>query len=265
MTETECNPSGRGAAWTAAENVALLTLLLKHECLDNKSAKLWDVVVVEFGSIRTRVILQDHLTEMIRFVSSAVMKSTDKQIIDPARTLFLSETDREVAEDQYRQSLLELMTTKTISSSKDFGSPRWWNDDVISRVLEVIHKRAIKSDTVTNIEKAESERKNKFEQEKDAKTKQVGQMREEEVATKKARLDRDTFYQKNDAKKTETLEEIAASQKASNDAFIAYTQRRGQAVGGGAEITAENPTTTARLDKIESTLADIFNYLKDKK
>jgi hypothetical protein len=82
-TKSVAGDSGRGQAWTAEENNILADILLKHSCYDKKEAKKWVCVLQDVGNKgRTLLAIQDHLTEMLRYVSTAVMTSS-KDVQDP--------------------------------------------------------------------------------------------------------------------------------------------------------------------------------------
>jgi len=61
----------------------MLLVVAQHGMLpkirESKHPKLWETIVLIFGSIRTHSTLQDHLIEMLRLVSSVIMKSASEK------------------------------------------------------------------------------------------------------------------------------------------------------------------------------------------
>ena len=250
----------RGATWTSAENGLFLKALIDCSCFDSKSAKQWDNVKTAFVTTRTLQTMQDHLTDLLRYVSTAVMKASAKGILDPAGPLFPKDKDLETELDAYPRTLHEMMILKTETSSKDYGSSKWWSEDVVKQVLVIIRNRAVKPDTIENIEKAEKERQNKFDQEKAAKARQIRDMREEEGAAKKQRTDREIAFQENDVEKIKQMKIFADSNKRSTDAYVANMERNAAA---STSSSAASASTERRLTTIEDTLATILKAVQN--
>ena len=149
------------------------------------------------------------------------------------------------------------MTTKTKTSSNEFGSSKWWNIDVVGKVLSIVQKRSCSVDTIEDVEKQAAEAKNKFDQEKSAKIQVIKDAREEEQNFKKARENREVAFQINDAKKIVTLVDMAASQSRSADAFTKFVESRSLATAPAPAVDARLAVMEKKVDSVESSMADV--------